>query len=278
MAELPELLAKLVASIRFEKSMRWDSDGIAFSRPLRWLVALFGEHIVPFSYAKAQSGRTSRGLRPLDSPPIEIPSAGDYLALMAQNGIVVDREQRRALIRQQLVEVAARTGGVVSDEPALLEEVTDLVEQPAAILGSFEERYLSLPSDVLTTVMKKHQRYFPVVRSVKVSGVEVSSVKAPSTNVTPDTRTPDTLLPYFITIANGTPREPDVVRAGNEGVIRARYADAAFFVEHDRRQSLEMCIRDSCWRPWRPWPPCWPNAARPSGRWRSMRCSTATSS
>ena len=131
-----------------------------------------------------------------------------------------------------------RTGGVVSDEPALLEEVTDLVEQPAAILGSFEERYLSLPSDVLTTVMKKHQRYFPVVRSVKVSGVEVSSVKAPSAHVTPDTRTRDTLLPYFITIANGTPREPDVVRAGNEGVIRARYADAAFFVEHDRRQPL----------------------------------------
>ena len=182
MAVLPDLLAKLVASIRFEKSMRWDSDGIAFSRPLRWLVALFGEHVVPFSYAKAQSGRISRGLRPLDSPPIEIPSAGDYLALMAQNGIVVDRDQRRALIQQQLAEVAARTGGVVSDEPALLEEVTDLVEQPAAILGSFEERYLSLPSDVLTTVMKKHQRYFPVVtecqgvrcRSVKCQGAECS--------------------------------------------------------------------------------------------------------
>jgi glycyl-tRNA synthetase len=240
---LPELLVKLISGIRFEKSMRWDSDGVAFSRPIRWFVALFGEHVVPFSYAKAHSGRTSRGLRSLNSPEIAIPSAASYFDLMAQHGIVVDREQRQQLIREQLAAAAASVGGVVSDEPALLDEVTDLVEQPAAILGSFEQRYLSLPADVLTTVMKKHQRYFPVVRSVKgesvkVSGVRVSGGDAQGANMTPDTRTHDTLLPYFITVANGAPRDPAVVRAGNEGVIRARYADAAFFVEHDRRQPL----------------------------------------
>jgi glycyl-tRNA synthetase len=243
---LPDLLVKLVSGIRFEKSMRWASDGIAFSRPIRWFVALFGEHIVPFSYAKAHSGRVSRGLRSLDAPEITIPSAASYFDLMAQHGIVVDREQRQQLIREQLAAAAASVGGVVPDEPALLDEVTDLVEQPAAILGSFEQRYLSLPADVLTTVMKKHQRYFPVVgtpqRRVDWS---VGKLGPDPTNLPTDQSTnlpiyqSTNLLPYFITVANGLPSDPAVVRAGNEGVIRARYADAAFFVEHDRRQPLE---------------------------------------
>ena len=211
---LPDLLVRLVSGIRFEKSMRWASDGIAFSRPIRWFVALLGEQVVPFSYARAHSGRVSRGLRSLNSPDIVITSAASYFDAMAANGIVVDRAQRQRLIRQQIAEAAASVGGAAPDEPALLDEVTDLVEQPAAILGSFEERYLSLPADVLIKVMQKHQRYFPVYQSTR-------------------------LLPYFITVANGAPRDPAVVRAGNEGVIRARYADAAFFVEHDRRQSLE---------------------------------------
>jgi glycyl-tRNA synthetase len=235
---LPDLLARLVAGLRFEKSMRWDSDGIAFSRPIRWFVALFDDQVVPFTYAKTQSGRVSRGLRSLDSPPISIPSAGSYFDVMAQQGIVVDREQRKALIRQQLADLAAQVGGQVPDEPALLDEVTDLVEQPAAILGSFEQRYLDLPADVLTTVMKKHQRYFPVVGRVKGLSVKVSGIEAASADVALDNATPGTLLPYFITVANGQPRDPAVVRSGNEGVIRARYADAAFFVEHDRRQPL----------------------------------------
>ena len=163
MAVLPDLLAKLVAGIRFEKSMRWDSDGIAFSRPLRWLVALFGEHVVPFSYAKAQSGRTSRGLRLPQLAADRDPQRRRVLRRRWRRTASSWTATSAALIQQQLAEVAASMGGVVSDEPALLDEVTDLVEQPAAILGSFEERYLSLPADVLTTVMKKHQRYFPVV-------------------------------------------------------------------------------------------------------------------
>jgi glycyl-tRNA synthetase len=211
---LPDLLVKLVSGIRFEKTMRWASDGVAFSRPIRWFVALFGEHVVPFSYGRARSGRTSRGLRSLNSPDILIASAADYFAAMAANGIVVDRGQRQQLIREQIAAAAASVGGAAPDEPALLDEVTDLVEQPAAILGSFEERYLNLPADVLIKVMQKHQRYFPIYQATN-------------------------LLPYFITVANGQPRDPAVVRAGNEGVIRARYADAAFFVEHDRRQPLE---------------------------------------
>jgi glycyl-tRNA synthetase len=239
---LPELLVKLVSGIRFEKSMRWDSDGIAFSRPIRWFVALFGDYIVPFSYAKAHSGRVSRGIRSHNSPEIVIPSAASYFDLMAQHGIVVDRAQRQQLIREQITAAAASVGGVVSAEPALLDEVTDLVEQPAAILGSFEQRYLSLPTDVLTTVMKKHQRYFPVVGKLVEWETGKSVGDATATSGTQPTNLPisqsTNLLPYFITVANGQPSDPAVVRAGNEGVIRARYADAAFFVEHDRRQPL----------------------------------------
>ncbi len=240
---LPDLLVKLVAGIRFEKSMRWASDGVAFSRPIRWFVALFGERVVPFSYARAQSGRVSRGLRSLNSPDITIASAADYFDAMARNGIVVDREQRQQLIRQQIAELAASVGGAVPDEPALLDEVTDLVEQPAAILGSFEERYLSLPADVLIKVMQKHQRYFPVVG--KLVDWEVGKLvrgEAPASgdgSTNPPIYQSTNLLPYFISVANGQPSDPAVVQAGNEGVIRARYADAAFFVEHDRRQPLE---------------------------------------
>lgn len=213
-AILPELLPRLIADIHFEKSMRWASDGVAFSRPIRWLVALLGEQVIPFRYARVESSRRSRGLRPAGSPTIEIPSAVSYFKLMAEQGVVVDRDQRRQDVARQISELAASVGGQVPDDPALLDEVTDLVEQPAAILGSFEARYLDLPADVLITVMKKHQRYFPVVRDGQ-------------------------LLPYFIAVANGRPRNLALVRRGNENVIRARYADAEFFVTQDRKQPLE---------------------------------------
>ncbi len=232
---LPELLVKLIAGIRFEKTMRWASNGAAFSRPIRWFVALFGEQVVPFSYANARSGRVSRGLRSLNSPDIVIARAADYFDAMAANGVVVDRAQRQQMIREQIAAAAASVGGVAPDEPALLDEVTDLVEQPAAILGSFEERFLSLPADVLTKVMQKHQRYFPVVRRTRS---EAAGVGVTDAHLASDAKTRDALLPYFITVANGQPSDPAVVRAGNEGVIRARYADAAFFIERDRRQPL----------------------------------------
>ncbi|MCB0254477.1 MAG: glycine--tRNA ligase subunit beta, partial [Anaerolineae bacterium] len=224
---LPDLLVQLISSLRFEKTMRWASEGVAFSRPLRWFVALLGDQVIPFSYANAHSGRISQGLRSLDSPAIEVPAAGAYSTVMAQNGIIVNRDERRKLVLQQVTDLAASAGGAIPNETALLDEVTDLVEQPAAILGHFEERFLDLPADVLTTVMKKHQRYFPVVGNL----VDRETEKLGNL--------PTNLLPYFITVANGEPLDAAVVRAGNEGVIRARYSDAAFFVEHDRRQSLE---------------------------------------
>jgi glycyl-tRNA synthetase len=213
---LAEALPDLIAGIRFEKSMRWNSSNISYSRPLRWLVALFGEHVVPFSYAGVSSGRESRGLRLHGSPPIEIDSAGRYGVLMAENNIVIQTKERKAVITTAAANLAEERGGAIRRDAALFAEVANLVEQPTLLRGRFEERFLKLPAEVLVAVMKKHQRYFPVYA--------------------PDGRS---LLPYFITVRNGDGKYLDVVRQGNEHVIRARFSDAEFFYQNDRQKSLE---------------------------------------
>ena len=212
---LPGILRGLVAGIRFGKSMRWNASNVAFSRPIRWLTALYGPRVVPFEYAGALSGRVSRGLRPHGSPEITIPRAEDYFDRMDKADVIVDRIARQEGIRQGLDAEAEKVGGIVPEDEALLEQVTDLVEQPFPLLGNFDPAFLELPAPVLITVMKKHQRYFPVVDEE------------------------GHLMPHFITIVNGRDRDPDLVRAGNEAVIRARYADAAYFVKEDRKRPLE---------------------------------------
>ncbi len=212
---LPGILRGLVAGIRFTKSMRWNASNVAFSRPIRWLTALYGPRVVPFEYAGYLSGRVSRGLRPHGSPDIPIDRAEDYLDRMAEAGVVVDRATRKARIWEGVLAEAAKAGGAAPEDEALLEQVTDLVEQPFPLLGNFDPAFLELPAPVLITVMKKHQRYFPVVDEE------------------------GNLMPHFITIVNGRDRDPDLVRAGNEAVIRARYADAAYFVKEDRKRPLE---------------------------------------
>lgn len=211
---LVEALPGLVSKLSFAKSMRWNASNVTFSRPIRWFVALLGDVVLPFEYAGVQSGRTSRGLRQYGSPDIEIPHADQYGKLMADAKIVVDVAQRRQLIRQQIEALAAEAGGVIPDDPALLDEVTDLVELPTALRGSFETDYLKLPADILISVMKKHQRYFPIVDQK------------------------GKLLPYFVAVRNGDEQNLPVVRLGNEDVIRARFADAAFFYKADTKQHL----------------------------------------
>ncbi|HEY76719.1 MAG TPA: glycine--tRNA ligase subunit beta [Thermoflexia bacterium] len=224
---LAEVLPALIADLHFPMTMRWNETGVAFSRPIRWLVALLGEQVVPFEYAGIATGRTSRGSRPEGSPALEIPSADAYLPLMAEHHIVVDPDERRSLIAARVEELAASVGGRVPDDPALLEEVTNLVEQPTPFLGRFEEKYLALPAEVLIAVMKKHQRYFPVVDA------------APGDTGTISSRP---LRPYFIAVRNGGEEHLDVVRRGNEEVIRARFADADYFYREDTKQPLEAFL------------------------------------
>ena len=215
---LAENLPRLIAGLRFPLSMRWNESGVPFSRPIRWIVALLGETMIDFEYAGVRSGRTTRGLRPLRSPELTIAKAEDYFATMETHGIVVDVARRRESIREQIVCLAEEVGGAIPDDPALLDEVTNLVEQPTALRGNFDPKYLALPRDVLVTVMKKHQRYFPVVSE---SG---------------------DLLPYFIAVRNGDNEHLEVVRRGNEEVLTARFADADFFFRADTRQPLEAFL------------------------------------
>ncbi|MCX7681168.1 MAG: glycine--tRNA ligase subunit beta, partial [Anaerolineae bacterium] len=228
---LQSLLPDLVAALRFEKSMRWNASNVAFSRPIRWIVALLGDTVIPFEYAGVVSGRTSRGTRPEGSPEFDIPRAEDYLALLDVHQIVVDPAERQALIAREAARLAESVGGRIPEDPALLSEVTNLVEQPTAILGRFDEEYLALPSEVLIAVMKKHQRYFPVVRD---SGAEAEKSLPTSASWS--------LLPYFVVVRNGDHEYEEVVRHGNEEVIRARFADAAYFYRADTQQPLEAFL------------------------------------
>lgn len=215
---LAELLPQWIAGLRFPMGMRWNETGVAFSRPIRWLVALLGDAVIPFEYAGLPSGRTSRGSRPHGSPDILLARPEEYPERMRVNGILVDPDERRAAVLAQVAEAAAAVGGQVMEDPALLEEVTNLVEQPTAFPGHFDEEYLRLPTAVLVAVMKKHQRYFPVLDG---NG---------------------RLLPYFVAVRNGGKENLETVRQGNEAVLRARFADADYFYREDTARSLESFL------------------------------------
>jgi len=211
---LAEALPKLVESIKFEKSMRWNESSVAFSRPIRWYVALLGDVVIPFEYAGVVSGNITRGLRPYDSPEIKISSADKYFDAIKEAGIVLDYEERTASIVEQVKQAAHVVGGEAIIDEGLLAEVTNLIEMPTAVMGGFNAEFLSLPRDVLISTMKKHQRYFPVEKNGK-------------------------LMAYFIAIRNGDDIHSDIVRQGNEHVLGARFADANFFVREDIKHPLE---------------------------------------
>lgn len=211
---LAEAFPQLISELKFGRSMRWNSTGIAFSRPIRWLVATFGSAIIPFSYAGLPSGNITRGLRPYGSLPHACADAMAYHAHLRKQGILLDYDERQRAIVQQINALAAEVGGRVPDDPGLLDEVTNLIEAPTALRGTFEESRLALPREVLVTVMRKHQRYFPV---------EDSDGK---------------LMPYFITVRNGDGEHLDTVTHGNEHVLRARFSDADFFYRDDVQTPL----------------------------------------
>ncbi len=216
---LSEALPDLIADLSFAKSMRWNASGVSFSRPIRWLVALLGRVVLPFTYAGVHSGRRTRGLRIHSSPEVEIAEAAAYERVMAELQVVVDVERRRRMIWEQATALAAGVGGIIPDDPALLDEVTNLVESPTALRGDFEAEYLELPAEILISVMKKHQRYFPIVGA-------------------PGGDRAGQLLPHFVAVRNGDGDHLEVVRRGNEDVIRARFADARFFYQSDTRHHL----------------------------------------
>jgi glycyl-tRNA synthetase len=221
---LSAALPGLVAGIRFDKAMRWNASGVYFSRPIRWLLAMLGEQVLPFEYAGLHSGRVTRGLRFYEPETFSLPRPQDYFTVLASQGILLKPDERRETIQTQVVRRANDVDGHVTEDLGLLDEVTQLVEAPTALRGSFDVAYLRLPSEVLVSVMKKHQRYFPVRGYSETAGGEGS------------------LLPYFIAVRNGDSQFLDVVADGNEQVIRARFADADFFIREDLKHSLTEFI------------------------------------
>lgn len=219
---LAQTVPGVIAAIPFPKSMHWDvprltggaSSGM-FARPIRSLLCLFGSEVVPFELSGLVSGRVSHGHPFLAPGPVEIPKANyeDYRSRLHKKSVIVDQQERKKLIRNQIEFMLAQHGSSFKHEE-LLDEVTNLVEFPCPLEGSFDPKFLSLPDEVIVTAMTEHQRYFPV-RNVE-----------------------GRLLPRFITVSNRTQEQTDRVRRGNERVLAARLNDAAFFWEEDRRTPL----------------------------------------
>lgn len=212
---LAEALPRFLAGLKFGKSMRWNETGIAFSRPLRWLVALFGDMVIPFEFGGVASGHVTRGLRPYGSPKIALADLESFLKASREQGIILDAGQRQGAIEEQIRALADEVGGFVAADRGLLAEVTHLVEAPTAFRGSFDAKYLELPRDVLVTVMRRHQRYFALEDAAGC------------------------LMNYFIGVRNGDGEHLDKVIQGNEHVIRARFADANFFYQADIKKPLK---------------------------------------
>ena len=209
-----EMLPQLITGLNFPKSMHWGNLDAKFVRPVRWLVALLDEEVIPVEFATVKSGNVTRGHRFLGADEITIKNPASYVETLKENFVMVDQDARRELISKQLHDIAASKNASIVWDDDLLEEINYLVEWPTALCGGFEESYLALPDAAIITPMKDHQRYFPLIDQ---NGK---------------------LLPMFLTVRNGSDHSIEVVQAGNERVLRARLDDAKFFFNEDRKKPL----------------------------------------
>ena len=209
-----DMLPQLITGLNFPKSMHWGKLDAKFVRPVRWLVALLDEDVIPVEFATVKSGNVTRGHRFLGADEITIKNASSYVDTLKENYVMVDQDARRELISKQLHDIAASKNASIVWDDDLLEEINYLVEWPTALCGGFEESYLALPDAAIITPMKDHQRYFPLVDQ------------------------DGKLLPMFLTVRNGSDHSIEVVQAGNERVLRARLDDAKFFFNEDRKKHL----------------------------------------
>ena len=207
---LPAMLEEIVHKLYFPKPMRWGNNEMRFARPIRWLVLLFGQEVLPLEIAGVKAGRVTRGHRFLGNGQAEIKEPAAYLLTLQNEYVVADQKVRREKIWAQIQAVAKVAGGQVKPDEDLLSELVYILEYPTALLGSFDAKYLEIPEELVVTPMREHQRYFPVY--------DAAGQK---------------LLPHFITVRNGNSEHLDIVQAGNEKVLAARLADAEFFWHED---------------------------------------------
>ena len=211
---IPDIIANAVAGIPVSKRMRWGRSRDEFLRPVQWLVLLLGDAVLPLQLFGLKSGRESRGHRFHHNTPVAISSPAAYRDTLREARVLVDMDERRALIAEQVLALANKGEAVALSED-LLDEVTGLVEWPSALRGSFDQEFLAVPAQALISAMKTHQKYFHLNDASSGS-----------------------LLPAFITVANIESKQPEQVVSGNERVIRPRLSDAAFFFANDKQTSL----------------------------------------
>ena len=214
---LKTIVPEAIKNVTFPKAMRWGGKNMRFARPIRWMVALLNNEVLDIDLEGIKSSNITRGHRFLGEKEFEVNSVEEYFEKLDKNFVVLDQHKRKEMIREQAIEVAKSLGGEVELDEDLLEEITFLVEYPTAFYGEFDEEYVKLPKEVVTTPMKEHQRYFPVSKDGK-------------------------LLPNFIAVRNGDSNRIDLVKAGNEKVLRARLADALFFYHEDTKKPLESFV------------------------------------
>ncbi|MHC5251782.1 glycine--tRNA ligase subunit beta [Listeria kieliensis] len=213
---LPEI-KKIITDMTFPVSMHWGANEMRYIRPIKWLVALFGQEIVPFEVAQVKTGNVSRGHRFLGHETM-IPEPKEYEMKLLEEFVVVDACKRKDAIWGQIEEVCVDKGWSVPKDEDLLEEVNNLVEYPTVLEGEFEESFLDLPEEILITSMKEHQRYFPVFNKE------------------------GELLPHFITVRNGNHEHAETVVRGNEKVLRARLSDGEFFYKEDLKMKIDDAV------------------------------------
>lgn len=212
---LPGLLERVITRLPFPKSMRWGQRPEAFVRPVRWLLSLFGAEVVPLHFAGVRSDRHSRGHRFMAPQPFIVADPASWEDALAQRSVIVDQNRRRAMVLAELDRIAAETGFVIQSDDGLVDEVTNLVEWPVGLFGKFRPEFLQLPEVVVVSAMRRHQRYF----AVRGADGRLSN--------------------HFVTIAGTRVDNPAQVVRGNERVLKARLADAEFFLQEDRKLTLE---------------------------------------
>ncbi|MBH5318121.1 glycine--tRNA ligase subunit beta [Paenibacillus sp. GSMTC-2017] len=214
---LADGLSHLITSMSFPKNMRWGSHELRYIRPIRWMVALFGQDVIPFEITGVSTGNVSRGHRFLGEDAI-IAEPSLYKERLREQNVIVDVTEREALILKGINDLMKEKNWVIAIKEDLIEEVLFLVEYPNALFGSFDPSFLDIPQEVLITSMREHQRYFPVLDQA------------------------GKLLPFFVTVRNGDLRSIDVVAKGNEKVLRARLSDAKFFFQEDHKLTIEHAV------------------------------------
>lgn len=214
---LKSILPEAIKAMTFPKAMRWGGKNMRFIRPIRWMVCILNDSVLDIELEGIVSSNTTKGHRFLGESEFEVNTLNEYLTKLEENFVILNQDERKALIKKQCDDVAKSLGGEIEFDEELLEEVTHLVEYPTAFYGEFDEDYAKLPKEVVITPMKQHQRYFPVLKDGK-------------------------LLPNFIAVRNGDSHRIDNVKKGNEKVLEARLADALFFYKEDTKKSLESYI------------------------------------